>query len=85
MVSVALSITDDLRGIIEKLPWVNWSEIAREEIEEALKREESMNRLKAMLSKSKLTEAEAGRMALEIGKNLKTTRAEQIQRHSACR
>ena len=32
MVSVTISLDDELKAKIERFPWVNWSEIARENV-----------------------------------------------------
>ncbi len=39
MVSIALNVSDEFKAMIERLPWVNWSEVAREE---AIKHEEKV-------------------------------------------
>ena len=36
MVSITLSITEDLRNELKRFSWVNWSEIAKEEAQKKL-------------------------------------------------
>ncbi len=46
MVSVTLKISNDFKALIDKLQWVNWSEIAREEIQQKLEEEKALAKLK---------------------------------------
>jgi hypothetical protein len=61
MVSITLSVPEELKREMDSHPELNWSEIARRSIREKL---ELLNRMDAMLAKSKLTEKDA----LEIGR-----------------
>jgi len=66
MVSVSFTIQDELRAKMEKFPWINWSEVAREE---AIKREkinEDFEEFNKIVSKSKLTEEDAMKLAREV-------------------
>jgi len=66
MVSVSFTVQDELKAKMDEFLWINWSEVAREE---AIKREklhkgfEEFNRI---VSKSKLTEDDAMRLAREV-------------------
>lgn len=62
MVSLTLSIPNELKDEMAEFKYINWSEVARAAIAEKVKFLEKMNRL---LAKSSLTEADAvkyGRM-----------------------
>ena len=67
MVSIALKISDEARSNIDKLPWVNWSELAREEIVKDLLKEEAFNELEKLTRDSKLTDKDC----LKLGRMLK--------------
>lgn len=41
MVSVTLRVSDSFKKMLDSLPWVNWSEIAREEIQQKLSEEKN--------------------------------------------
>ena len=66
MVSVTLKISNEFKAIINKLSWINWSEIAREETLKKLEEEESLQKFKAIISKSKLTEKDADELAEKV-------------------
>ncbi len=66
MVSVTLKISNEFKTIINKLTWINWSEIAREEALKKLEEEESLQKFRAIISKSKLTEKDADELAEKV-------------------
>ncbi len=65
MVSLTLSVSEELKKKMEKFPEINWSEIARASILERIKRLELAD---ILVSKSKLTEKDIR----EISKQIKT-------------
>ncbi len=75
MVSITLKITNEFKAIINKLSWINWSEIAREELLKKLNEEEALQKFRAIITKSKFTEKDAEELAekvkLSMHKNLK--------------
>jgi len=66
MVSVSFTISDELRAKMEKFPWINWSEVSREEAIEREKMNEDFEAFNKIVSKSKLTEEGAMRLAKEV-------------------
>lgn len=70
MVSVALKISDEFKTMIEKLEWVNWSELARDEAIKQLELDEEFEEFKRIVSKSKLTEEDALKLAREVNKGM---------------
>ncbi len=66
MVSVSFTIQDDLKAKMEKFPWVNWSEIAREQAIKREKLHEDFEEFNRIVSKSKLTEEDAMKLAREV-------------------
>ena len=71
MVSVALRISDEFRSEIDRLPWVNWSEIAREEVLRQLEVQENFKVFNRIVSKSKLAEEDAINLGIEVNKSLR--------------
>lgn len=70
MVSVSFTISEELKAKMKKFPWVNWSEVSREE---AIKREllhEDFEEFNRIVSKSKLTEKDAMQLAKEVNRGL---------------
>jgi len=64
MVSITLSVPEELKKEMDSISYVNWSAIAREAI---MERMAILKRMDQLLSKSKLTEKDA----LELGKKVK--------------
>jgi len=71
MVSITLSVPEELKTEMDLHPEMNWSEIARQAIREKLVILKKMN---ILLAKSKLTEKDA----LEIGKKVNKTVAKRF-------
>ena len=70
MVSVTLKITNEFKELINKLSWVNWSEITREEAIKRLEEEITIDEFKRIVSKSKLTDEDALRLGREVNEAL---------------
>lgn len=66
MVSVTLKITNEFKALIDKLSWVNWSEVAREEALKKLEEEKVLEKFRAIVAKSKLTEKDAEELAEKV-------------------
>ena len=66
MVSVTLKITNEFKALIDKLSWVNWSEVAREEALKKLEEEKAVLKFRAIIAKSKLTEKDAEELAEKV-------------------
>ena len=75
MVSVTLKISSEFKAMINKLSWINWSEIAREEALKKLEEEQALQKFRAIVTKSKFTEKDANELAdklkLSMHKRLK--------------
>ena len=67
MVSITLSVPEDLKSMMDEHPEINWSAVAREAIKKRLVR---MERFKAFAKDSELTEDDA----LQLGKNARRRR-----------
>ena len=70
MVSITLNVSKELKHLIEQLPWVNWSEIAREEVREKLKEEQALQQIKTIINKSTFTEKDAEELAKKVKQNM---------------
>ena len=66
MVSVTLKITNEFKAMIDKLSWVNWSEVAREEALRKLGEEKALEKFRAIIAKSTLTEKDAEELAEKV-------------------
>jgi hypothetical protein len=64
MVSITLSVPEELKQVMNKHPEMNWSEVARQAFKE---KASQLELLDAIVSKSKLSK----RDALEIGRKIK--------------
>jgi len=70
MVSVALKISDEFKALIDKFPWINWSELAREELAKEIPKAEALEKVKQIVSKSTFTEKDALELGRKINKSL---------------
>jgi hypothetical protein len=70
MVSVTLKISNDFKALIDKLQWVNWSEIAREEIQQKLEEEKALAKVKKLVLKSNFTEKDAEELSEKVKKSM---------------
>ena len=70
MVSIALNVSEEFKASIDKLPWVNWSAVAREEALKSLQLQKDFETFKRIVSKSKLTEEDALKLAREVNKGM---------------
>ena len=66
MVSVALKVSEQFKSTMEKLPWVNWSELAREETIKEEQASKDFEEFKRIVSKSKFTEKDADELAEKV-------------------
>jgi len=67
MVNITLSVPSELKKKMEEFPEINWSEVARGAIRE---KANQLGILRAIVSKSKLTEKGAGELGVAINKEL---------------
>ncbi|ODS35642.1 MAG: hypothetical protein A7316_00685 [Candidatus Altiarchaeales archaeon WOR_SM1_86-2] len=86
MSEILVRIPDELEHEIEMLPGVNWQRVALNAIQSkafelTLKRSRKLRLLllKTITSKSKLSEEEADKFALELGDKIKEERLEELK------
>lgn len=86
MAELKIEIPDELMHKIAEFPDIDWSELERKAIEFKLfelqlSRSADMRRIlvEAISSKSKLSEAEADKFALELGRKIKKGRFKELK------
>ena len=62
MVSVSFTVSNELKTKMEKFPWINWSEVAREEAISQEQRTELFNDLDELTKNSTLTDEDCLRL-----------------------
>jgi hypothetical protein len=70
MVSLTLKITNDFKALIDKLAWINWSELARDEVQKKLEEERSVETFKKIIAKSRLTQEDADRLSENVKQSM---------------
>jgi len=70
MVSLTLKITNDFKALIDKLTWINWSELARDEVQKKLEEERSVETFKKIIAKSRLTQEDADRLSENVKQSM---------------
>jgi hypothetical protein len=70
MVSVTLRISNEFKSKLNKLSWVNWSELARKELQDKINEEKLLEKLLKITSKSKFTEKDADELSIKIKKSM---------------
>lgn len=82
MASITFAVDEELKRRLSKFLWINLSELVREEL---IKKEEKLRMVKEfeeIISKSKLTEEDAKKLADEINKSLAKRYSELLKRKS---
>lgn len=67
MASIMTTIPDGVKADMKRFPWVNWSEVAREELLRKLERLKAAEEFERIIGKSRLTKKDA----LAIGRDIK--------------
>lgn len=67
MPTLTLAVPEDLKKEMDKLPELNWSEVAREAISEKVR---EYNLFKEIVAKSKMTGEDAIKLGREVNKSL---------------
>ena len=76
MANVSLTVPKELKAKMEKFPWINWSEVSREEAIEREKLHEGFEEFNRIVSKSKLTEEGA----MELAKLVKSGMHQKLKK-----
>ncbi len=67
---MTLKITNEFKAMIDKLTWINWSELARDEVLKKLEEERSLETIKKIIAQSRLTEKDAEQLSENIKKSM---------------
>lgn len=67
MASATLTIPESVKGELRQFSWINWSELAKEELIERARRDELFEQFDKMLENSEMTDE----LALKLGDELK--------------
>ena len=67
MVSITLSVPEEMKDEMEKFPEINWSEVARQSIDEKL---EELRFLEEFKKESDLTQEEAVKLGRQLNEEL---------------
>ena len=70
MPSAVLTINDEVKAELKQFSWVNWSELAREELIEQGKRVVAWREVERIVSKSKLTQEQADKFSDKVNISL---------------
>jgi hypothetical protein len=70
MASITLAVDDTLKADMEHFSWVNWSEVAREEVTKRLEHSESLEKFLKIISKSKLTDKDAELLSAKVKESM---------------
>jgi hypothetical protein len=68
MAILTLTVSEDLKNDIDEMKIIDWSTVAREALEQ---RVAQLRIFKSIAAKSTLTEKEADRLAVELGRKVK--------------
>ena len=66
MVSVTLTIDNEIKSKMEDLSWVNWSELVREDVLKSLEKSVELEKFLKIISKSKFTEKDARLLSIKV-------------------
>jgi hypothetical protein len=70
MASVTFAVDNSLKEEIEKFPWVNWSNVVREEAIRREHKQRDFEEFRKIVSKSKLTEKDVAELAEKINRGM---------------
>jgi len=70
MGTMTLTLSDKLKAELKRFSWVNWSELARNELLKEAERQKLFEEVEKILLKSKLTKEDADKLADEVSLSL---------------
>ena len=77
MVNITLSVPTELKKSLDKHAEINWSEVARGAIRQKLS---ELSLFKSIVGKSKLTEKEAEKLSVKLGKRVNRSIHEKFKK-----
>lgn len=70
MGTITITLSDKLKAELKRFSWVNWSELAKIELIKEEQKRKLFKNVEKILSKSKLTEEDANKLADEVSHSL---------------
>jgi len=70
MVTITLSIPEEIKAKMEKFAWLNWSAIAREAFIKRMKQMEILSKFERDFEKSKLSDEDCIRLGRELRQSM---------------
>ena len=70
MGTITITLSNRVKSELKKFSWVNWSELAKVELIKEKQRQQLFEEVEKILSKSKLTEEDAEKLADEVSLSL---------------
>ena len=70
MASITFAIDESLKRRMAQFLWVNWSELAREELIKQVRAREAFERFRKLTEKSRFTEKDADELAEKVKKSM---------------
>ncbi len=77
MPTLTLAVPQEMKREMDQCPEINWSEVARESIRQKLVQ---LNLLRSIVAKSTLSEKEAEKFALEMGRKVNKSLRERFKK-----
>ena len=70
MASAVLTISNDLKSALKRFSWVNWSELARQELIRQEERLKAWKEVERLVKKSQLTQEQADKLSDKVNWSL---------------
>ena len=70
MGTITITLPSDVKAELKRFSWVNWSELAKVELIKEEQKRKLLKEVEKVLSKSKLTEEDAKKLADEVSLSL---------------
>ena len=70
MGTITITLSDEVKAELKRFSWVNWSELAKVELIKEEQKRKLFKEAEKILSKSKLTEEDAKKLADEVSLSL---------------
>ena len=78
MVSITLSVPDELKQKMDKFEWLNWSSIAREAWVKRMRQLEILEKFEKDFEKSKLTDEDCIKLGRELRRAMSKKHKEEL-------
>ena len=76
MVSITLSVPEELKQKMDRFEWLNWSALAREAFAKRMKQLEILEKFEKDFEKSELTDEDCIKLGRELKKSMSKSKGE---------